>query len=401
MMKAIFFNLLLSIYAHSVMAQGIQVKAGDQFPDILIKNLINSPVKFIQFGQKQDNKIYILNLWGTWCSPCIPEMDTLAKLQMHNPASIQVIGISDEKPSRLINYLVKKPSKVWLCSDTSGFFYKLFAFAYVGQSAIVDAKGKVVALVKSDLINQKMIDRLVKGLAVKSTAEFKEKPVNSSDDIFAVDSTQIHSFSLRGYIKGQHSGSKRYTDKSVFDGRRISFTNATIASLYKDAYGVVSEKQLIYELPEKEVSDFDHKETLYSLDLLVRPEERDSLMMILQKKLLLLLPVKVRVEYRVMPVYTLINKNFTQKESVDEKLSYGFSGEGYDGQGATLANFANDYLSNEFSLPVVDETGLTKRYNIKTEVAMRNKEGILKSINDIGLDIVKQDRRIKVLVFYK
>ncbi|WP_158544334.1 redoxin domain-containing protein [Pedobacter miscanthi] len=400
-MKAIFFNLLLSIYAHSVMAQGIQVKAGDQFPDILIKNLINSPVKFIQFGQKQDNKIYILNLWGTWCSPCIPEMDTLAKLQMHNPASIQVIGISDEKPSRLINYLVKKPSKVWLCSDTSGFFYKLFAFAYVGQSAIVDAKGKVVALVKSDLINQKMIDRLVKGLAVKSTAEFKEKPVNSSDDIFAVDSTQIHSFSLRGYIKGQHSGSKRYTDKSVFDGRRISFTNATIASLYKDAYGVVSEKQLIYELPEKEVSDFDHKETLYSLDLLVRPEERDSLMMILQKKLLLLLPVKVRVEYRVMPVYTLINKNFTQKESVDEKLSYGFSGEGYDGQGATLANFANDYLSNEFSLPVVDETGLTKRYNIKTEVAMRNKEGILKSINDIGLDIVKQDRRIKVLVFYK
>jgi uncharacterized protein (TIGR03435 family) len=400
-MKAIFFNLLLSICTYSALAQGVQIKAGDQFPDVLIKNLINSPVKSIQLGQKQDNKIYILNLWGTWCSPCIPEMDALAKLQLRNPGSIQVIGISNEKPSRLQNYLIKKTSKVWLYSDTSEFFYKLFAFAYVGQSAIVDAKGKVVALVKSDSINQKMIDRLVKGLAIKSTAEIKEKPVNNHDDIFAVDSTLIHSFTLRGYIKGQHSGSRRYTDKSAFDGRRISFTNASIASLYKDAYGIVSEKQLIYELPEKEVSDFDNKETLYSLDLLVKPAERDSLMVILQNKLLVLLPVKARVEYRLMPVYTLINKDFKQKESSDEKLSYSFSGQGYDGQGATLANFANDYLSNEFSLPVVDETGLTKRYNIKTEVAMRNRESILKSINDIGLDVVKQDRKMKVLVFYK
>jgi thiol-disulfide isomerase/thioredoxin len=316
MMKAMFFNLLLSAFTYSALTQGIQIKTGDQFPDIPIKNLINSPVKSIQLGQKQNNKIYILNLWGTWCSPCIPEMDALAKLQLHNPANIQVIGISNEMPSRLLNYLAKKPSKVWLCSDTSGFFYKLFAFAYVGQSAIVDAKGKVVALVKSDSINQKMINQLIKGLAIKSTAEFKEKPVNSNSDIFAVDSTLIHSFTLRGYIKGQHSGSKRYKDKSAFDGRRISFTNASMASLYKDAYGIVSEKQLIYELPEKEVSDFDKKETLYSLDLLVKPEEKDSLMIILQNKLQVLLPVKVRVEYRLMPVYALINKNLTKKNQV-------------------------------------------------------------------------------------
>jgi hypothetical protein len=32
---------------------------------------------------------------------------------------------------------------------------------------------------------------------------------------------------------------------------------------------------------------------------------------------------------------------------------------------------------------------------------MRNNEGILKSINDIGLDVVKQDKKMKVIVFYK
>jgi len=52
-------------------------------------------------------------------------------------------------------------------------------------------------------------------------------------------------------------------------------------------------------------------------------------------------------------------------------------------------------------LPVIDETGLDKRYDIKTNVEMRTKDGIMKSINDIGLDVVKKEKKMKILVFYK
>lgn len=398
--KAIFFNLILSAFAAGAFAQGIRIKTGDQFPPVLIKNLINSPVGSIQIGEKQGNKVYILNLWGTWCGPCIPEMDSLAQLQLSNPETIQVIGISDDIPSRLVSYLKKKPSKIWLSSDTSGFFYRLFAFAYVGQSAIINNRGKVVAMVRTDSINQNMINCLIKGLPVKSTAEFKEQALNNHQDIFGVDSSLNHSFTLRGYIKSEHSGSKRYRD-NMFKGRRISFTNASIIAMYKDAYTIVSEKQLVFEVPEKEISDYDNKATLYSVDLLVKPGQEDSLLLILQDKLRAMFPVKVRVEYREMPVYALVNNGFNQKESKVKELSYGFSGRGYDGQGATLANFAEDYLSNEFNLPVVDETGLTKQYDIKTNVSLRDREGILKSINDIGLNLIKKDKKMKVLIFYK
>ncbi|MFC3561515.1 DUF3738 domain-containing protein [Pedobacter jamesrossensis] len=246
-----------------------------------------------------------------------------------------------------------------------------------------------------------MIDKLIKGEAIKSSGETKKEKLAGNGDPFAVDSTLSHSFSLRGYMQGQPSGSRRFLDKSIYAKRRISFTNATMVGLYKDAYGIVSEKQLVYEIPEKEVSDYENKDTLYSLDLLVKPEEKDSLMVILQNHLQLNLPVKVRIEYRHMSVYALVNKNFKPKESTKDELSYSFSGRGYDGQGAKIADFAEKYLANEFSLPVVDETGFDKRYDIKTNVEYRTKEGIMKSINDIGLDVVKKEKKMKVLVFYK
>ncbi|RZL68734.1 MAG: TIGR03435 family protein [Pedobacter sp.] len=368
-MKIIFFSLFFGCLSFCAFAQGMQVKPGDHFPDIPIQNLINAPVKSVSPGKPQ-NKIFILNIWGTWCSPCLPEMDSLAKLQLSNPNTIQVVAI-------------------------------LFSLAYVGQSIIVNPAGNVVALVRSDSINQNLINKLLKGENVKSNGETKEKPVNNSDDIFGVDSTLNHSFTVKGYMKGQPSGSRRYSGKSKYNGRRISFTNATIVGLLKDAYGIVSDKQLVYEIPVKEVSDYENKQTLYCVDLLVKPDESDSLMQILQKKLLSFLPVKVRMENREMPVYALVNKSYSSTESKNSQMSYSFSGRGYDGQGVTMAEFAEEYLTNESSIPVIDETGLTKKYDIKTSVEVRTKEGILKSINDIGLDLVKKDKKMEVLVFYR
>ena len=399
-MKLIFFNLFFALIAINTMAQGLQARTGEQFPDIPIQNLINAPIKSVSLNKPQ-NKIYILNIWGTWCSPCLPEMDTLAKLQLANLSTIQVIGLSDDTPERLHTYLKKKPSKIWLASDTSGFFYELFGLAYVGQSIIINPKGKIVALVKSDSINQQMIDRLIKGEAIRSSGETKKEKLSGNADPFAVDSTLNHSFSLRGYMQGQPSGSKRYLDKGAYRKRRISFTNTTILGLYSNAFGIVSQKQLVYELPEKEVSNYENKETLYSLDLLVKQEDKDSLMSILQKNLLLNLPVKARIEYRVIPVYALVNKSYKAIESAKNELSYSFSGRGYDATGAKMADFAESYLTNELALPVIDETGLDKRYDIKTNVEMRTKDGIMKSINDIGLDVVKKEKKMKILVFYK
>jgi len=42
-------------------------------------------------------RILVINLWATWCAPCVREMPTLAKLQLAYPGKILVVPISMDK----------------------------------------------------------------------------------------------------------------------------------------------------------------------------------------------------------------------------------------------------------------------------------------------------------------
>lgn len=398
-MKRILLNLylLLPVVAFS---QGMVLKSGDQLPDISINQIINAPVKSFNIKSSKDKKFYILNFWGTWCSPCIPEMDELTKLQKANADKMQVIAISDDEPAKLQKYLKNKPTTMWLATDTSYLFYSLFNFASVSHSAIINADKKIVAVMKTHSITQGLLDSLYKGEKVVSDADVKEKPVNTSADLFAVDSTLSANFTLRSYMVGQQSMGKRYGGKSIYAKRRLSFLNTGITSLYKDAFDIVSSNQIIYEVDEKKINNYEDKSSLYCVDILVKPEEKDSLYVILQQKLNAVLPVKARIEYKTIPVYVVTNNGFSLPVS-DKETSYGFSGSGYDGTAVKISDFANDYLSNELSLPVVDETNLNEKYDIKTGVEMRTQAEIFKSIATLGLKIEKQERSMRMLVLYK
>jgi uncharacterized protein (TIGR03435 family) len=390
-------------------AQEPLLKVGYRFPDMTITHISNGPVKECYLNKVKDNKYYILNFWGTWCSPCIPEMDTLAKLQKQNAGKIQVIAISDDNEERKSKYLKNKPSEIWLATDTSYTLYKMLNLAYVGQSAIVSPDKKIVALVRSDSINQQMIDKLLHGDSISMSAGIKEATIPTGDDAFGVDSLTTHSFSIRGYKKGLPSMGRTYIDNETYNGRRITWFNVSIGSLYRAAYGITSfQKQEVYDssVSEKEVYDRDKKNKVatYCVDLLVKPEQTDNLYTILQQYLNKNLPIKARLEKRLMEVYVLKQKqglDITLTPSVAEKSSYGFSGRGYEGIRVSLAKFAEDYLTNELGLPVVDETRLAGYYDIKTNVEQRNMAGILNSIEKLGLTVEKAQREMPVIVYYK
>ncbi len=393
------FSAILFILPILTNAQGVTLKVGDTFPVISVNNIMNAPVKSIDIAANGDKKLYVLNFWGTWCSPCIPEMDELAKLQKKNADKVQIIGISDDSPQKLKTYLKNKPTTVWLATDTNYLFYNLFNFSSVSHSAVVDAKRNIVALVKTHSVTQQLLDTLLAGGKVYSDALLNEKPVNTSDDIFAVDTTLTNSFTVRGYMIGQESMGRIYKGKSPYANRRISFVNSGLTTIYKDAYNIVSQKQVIYETDEKKINDYQNKQSKYCIDLLVSHEEKDSIFSILQQRLNATLPIKARIEYKTIPVYVLTNADFNLPES-NKPNTYGFSGNGYDGSGVTVAEFANNYLSNELELPVVDESNLTKRYDIKTSIEMRTRDNVIKSIEALGLRIEKTERKMKMLVLY-
>lgn len=400
-MKKLLIAVIL-LTAFKAGAQNYMLKAGDKFPNIVISPMINAPLKELNLSKYPSNKLFIINLWGTWCSPCIPEMDSLAKLQSKFSQQIQVIGLSDEPIDRLKKYLVKKPSKIWLASDTASLLYRMLNLAYVGQSIVVNNKHEIVAFLKTDSVNAKVISRLLKGKKVKSNGEVQNRLNSTEKDPFGVDSVLASNFTIRSYMADQRTMGKR-PNSGIFGGRRITYFNVGVLNMYKEAYKITSSKQIVYEGSAKKYDNYEDKNLSYCFDLLVKPEQKDSLLIIMQNKLQQNLPVKARIEMRDTDVYVLKLKDTAKvliPKSKFTTLTYGFSGRGFDGQGVTLNEFANLYLSNEFDLPVVDESGLKERYDIKTNVEMRTKAEVLKSIDDLGFLLMKERRKVRIMILY-
>ncbi|NII25320.1 TIGR03435 family protein [Pseudoflavitalea sp. X16] len=389
--------VLLVVFCGLAQAQPV-LKAGDLFPDVIIRPIINAPVKSLAV-HAPNKKFLILNFWSTACGSCYPEMDSLAKLQVKNGRHVQVIAIADDPVSRLQKYLTRKPSILWLASDTSFNLYRQFAFVYLGQSAILDQQHRIVALVRTDSINQSLIDRLVRNEKIRSSAETGNGR-GFEAETFTVDSTIGFQVTWSGYRTGLNGMTKLYW-QGPFKGRRRSYVNLCLSDIYRETYDV-SEHQIVYEVPKKSICEWENKSTRYCFDLIVKPEQKDSLFVIMKQLLHQLFPIKARLEKREMPVYVLHKLPATKnwQESVATESTYGFSGRGFTGKGVILKPFV-DYVGNVLELPLVDETGLTGKYDIVTENAIPSKEDVLASIQKIGLVVEKGTRVIDVLIIYK
>lgn len=56
-----------------------------------------------------DNKIVILNLWATWCTPCIREMPDLVKMQNELPEDFVLLLASDESLEKIQQFTERRP----------------------------------------------------------------------------------------------------------------------------------------------------------------------------------------------------------------------------------------------------------------------------------------------------
>jgi uncharacterized protein (TIGR03435 family) len=392
--------LFLLIIACSATAQAQPaLKVGDLFPDIFFRNVVNAPTRDLE-ARMYTTKFTIVNFWGTWCSPCLPDMDSLAKLQVKNNSHIQVIGVSNDPVDNLKKYVARKPSTLWLVSDTASWLYRQFSFDYVGQAAIVDQQHRIVALVQTHSINQSMIDKLLRKEVIPSSGETSKKIDVIENDLFAVDSSLSYQFTWSGYRPGIPGMSKGYL-KTSFEGRRCTYFNSCVTSMLMDIYKVTA-KQLIYEVPEKSVCNFDNKDTRYCFDLLVKPTQKDSLRIIMRELLHKLLPIKFRLDKREMPVYVLrrLPGAAALQESTAAEEIYSFTGNGFDGKRIGIGAFAG-YLANDLGLPVVDETGLTGKYDIKTSYVMRTRDELLDALKKLGLSVEKTTRPMDAVIIYQ
>jgi peroxiredoxin len=91
--------------------------------------------------------VVFINIWATWCPPCVDEMPTIQRLyERLQPRGLQVVTISvDALGTQIIapfihNYRLTFP----VLLDTQGVVERLYRTSGVPESFIVDKQGRLV-----------------------------------------------------------------------------------------------------------------------------------------------------------------------------------------------------------------------------------------------------------------
>jgi len=91
-------------------AQRINGLIGQQTPDLAF-HLVDSD-KELRLHQFQ-GRVVLLNLWATWCAPCVQELPELAKLQqVYRERGLIVITLSQEERKDLLEFAAMQSSSV-------------------------------------------------------------------------------------------------------------------------------------------------------------------------------------------------------------------------------------------------------------------------------------------------
>ena len=106
---------------------------------------------FIDLKKKERNliqyhgKVVLVNIWATWCSPCIEELPSLLLMAQKFQKKLVVIAVSEESIKVIQDFFSQwpQPSQNFILS-TSLDIQKAFSPQALPESYLLDKKGRLV-----------------------------------------------------------------------------------------------------------------------------------------------------------------------------------------------------------------------------------------------------------------
>ncbi|MEO9589186.1 MULTISPECIES: TlpA disulfide reductase family protein [Marinobacter] len=112
------------------------------FPDVALTDLNEQPVSLKSLNQ---GKPTVVNLWATWCPPCIREMPVLEKAQSDYPAVSFVFANQGEHPETIKRFLSEQNLNLeQVLSDRQGGFGRATGSQGLPTTLFYNAQGNLV-----------------------------------------------------------------------------------------------------------------------------------------------------------------------------------------------------------------------------------------------------------------
>ncbi|TPE42758.1 TlpA family protein disulfide reductase [Pontibacter mangrovi] len=93
---------LIAVFAFSMLNSMVPRQVNWQALELT--NLKGEPVSLEDYRGKP----VLVNVWATWCKPCLKEMPAMEALQQSMPGKISILTVSDEEAGKLLKFREKK-----------------------------------------------------------------------------------------------------------------------------------------------------------------------------------------------------------------------------------------------------------------------------------------------------
>ncbi len=90
-------------------------------------------------------KVVLINVWATWCLPCVEELPSLMKLAQLFPDKLIVVAVTEENSSVVQDFMKQfaKPGKNFIVG-VSDEVVQIFAPQALPESYLLDKEGKLL-----------------------------------------------------------------------------------------------------------------------------------------------------------------------------------------------------------------------------------------------------------------
>jgi thiol-disulfide isomerase/thioredoxin len=144
--------------------------------------------EFIQesrIASSDNNKLYFLDFWATWCGPCITAKEHLGVLQKQFPNDLYIVSLTEENPLTIEKYLERKPTELAIAIDYKGETFKDYNVKVLPEGVLFNANGKILWQGGAPDLKKEMIARFLRQQSAKSSLDSFFNVISIVEDVTA------------------------------------------------------------------------------------------------------------------------------------------------------------------------------------------------------------------------
>jgi uncharacterized protein (TIGR03435 family) len=367
-----------------------EVRIGSPAPPLALKEVLQAPEGMHGTWEELRGEAVVIEFWATWCGGCvdnIPHINELVDRFASRP--LQFISITDETDVDLVKkFLAHHPIRGWVAFDAEESTFKAYGIEGRPQTLLIDRNGIVQAITNPTSVTPQVLEDLLGGKPLR----FPEVPMWPSLGLEAGAALPLLQVLIRPAAPVAVSG--------------MSPGGLTDENGRYDAYGETLRNILsnAYQIPENRVDAPEWcSKVSYDFSIVTPQHGEDLRWPLLKQALEAAFRLKLHKEMKETRVYVL-RKMDGQQPKLSPARTQGKSLHWDPGKGeaeamgssvGVIAHVAQVALGED----VLDETGLTERYDFNLKWDVNQPTSIIDAIRDqLGLELVAERRNLEHLV---